>query len=65
MAGVLGLRLGGPRHYGGEIIGDPWLGDGSENASIPDIHRGLRVMAIACIYLFVLVGTGAAIDLWG
>src|SRR5258707_8311318 len=28
MAGALGLRLAGPRIYGGVLVGDPWMGGG-------------------------------------
>ena len=35
MAGALGLRLAGPRRYGGELVEDAWMGDGSAAAPQP------------------------------
>ena len=56
MAGVLGLRLAGPRRYRGVVTADPWLGDGAAEATPADIRRALRVYAGACLLLAVLVG---------
>ena len=56
MAGVLGLRLAGPRRYRGVVTADPWLGDGTVEATPADIRRALRVYAGACLLLAVLVG---------
>ena len=55
MAGVLGLRLAGPRRYRGVVTADPWLGDGAHEATAADIRRALRVYAGACLLLAVLV----------
>jgi adenosylcobinamide-phosphate synthase len=49
IAGALDLALAGPRRYGGEIVADPWLGDGKARAMPLDIHRALLVFAIACL----------------
>ncbi len=56
MAGVLGLRLAGPRRYRGVVTADPWLGDGAGEATTDDIRRALRVYIGACLLLAVLVG---------
>ena len=45
MAGALGLRLAGPRRYGGELVEDAWMGDGRAAATPADIRRALRVLA--------------------
>ena len=55
MAGVLDLRLGGPRRYRGAVTVDPWLGRGTAAATAADIRRGLRVYAGACLLLAVAV----------
>ena len=52
MAGVLGLRLNGPRHYGDVPTELPWLGDGREDATSDDIRAALWVYARACMLLF-------------
>ena len=43
MARLLGLRLAGPRVYGGTPIEDAWMGDGRAEATPDDIDRGLRL----------------------
>jgi adenosylcobinamide-phosphate synthase len=48
MAGALRLALAGPRRYGAETVADPWLGDGTQEATEADIRRGLRVYVAAC-----------------
>ena len=54
MAGVLGLKLAGPRRYGDEVIEDAWMGDGRENASPSDINRALRVYWSALTIIFLI-----------
>lgn len=49
MAGALGLRLAGPRIYGGVLIDDHWMGDGRREAHAADIGRALRVFRTACL----------------
>lgn len=43
MAAVLGLRLAGPRVYGGVQVPDAWMGDGRAEAGAADIRRALRL----------------------
>lgn len=59
MAGSLGLRLAGPRRYGGEIVDDAWMGDGTPEAISADIRRALTVLVRACILTFALLALGA------
>lgn len=49
MAGALGLALAGPRRYPEGLVADPWLGDGSARAGVPDISRGLQLYRLACL----------------
>ncbi len=60
LAGVLGIRLAGPRRYRGVVTADPWLGDGAVEVTAADIRRGLRVYVAACLLLAVLVGALSA-----
>jgi adenosylcobinamide-phosphate synthase len=48
-AGALDLALAGPRRYHGQLINDPWLGDGRARATVNDISRALRLYMIACV----------------
>ena len=43
MAAVLGLRLAGPRVYGGRVVEDAWMGDGRAAAGPGDIDRACGV----------------------
>ncbi|MEA1834151.1 adenosylcobinamide-phosphate synthase CbiB [Methylobacterium durans] len=54
MAGALGLRLAGPRVYGGERVTDSWMGDGRAEAGPEDIERAIRIYRTACALLFGL-----------
>jgi adenosylcobinamide-phosphate synthase len=47
MAGALGLRLAGPRSYGGVVVDDHWMGDGRAEATAEDINRALLIYRIA------------------
>ena len=48
MAGSLGLRLAGPRRYGGELVEDAWMGNGTPLATPADIGRALKILVRAC-----------------
>ncbi len=60
MAGVLGIRLSGPREYTDMIAGEPWIG-GGRDAQQTDITAALGVFVRACVLLFLLVMGGAVI----
>ncbi len=47
MAGALGLRLAGPRIYGGVLVDDAWMGDGRPEATARDIDRALVIYRVA------------------
>lgn len=48
MAGALGIALGGPRVYASGLVDDPYLhAEGRRPAAPRDIHRSLRVLAVA------------------
>jgi adenosylcobinamide-phosphate synthase len=49
MAGALGLKLAGPRVYGGVTVEDRWMGEGRAAADAGDIRRALRVYRTACL----------------
>lgn len=53
-AGALGLRLAGPRVYGGTAVEDAWMGDGRTTATPEDIRRALALFRRACLGLAVL-----------
>jgi adenosylcobinamide-phosphate synthase len=49
MAGALGLRLAGPRVYGGVPVPDRWMGSGRAEAGPKDIRRALGLYRTACL----------------
>ena len=51
-AGALGLKLAGPRVYGGERVEDAFMGDGRRAADADDIRRALRLYRAACAVQF-------------
>ncbi len=54
-AGALGLALGGPRRYGGDLVEGAWLGEGRARATTADIARALRLYTAACLVEATLV----------
>jgi adenosylcobinamide-phosphate synthase len=49
MAGALGLKLAGPRVYGGERVEDAYMGNGRREADAADIRAALRLYLCACL----------------
>ncbi|WP_336486274.1 adenosylcobinamide-phosphate synthase CbiB [Methylobacterium nigriterrae] len=63
MAGALGLRLAGPRVYGGRRVDDAWMGEGRAEAEPTDIERALGLYRRACLILLGLACAGASLAL--
>lgn len=61
MAGALGVRLAGPRAYGGVLVVDGWMGDGGREVTGADIGRALMVYRVACGVQAGVVGVLAAV----
>ena len=55
MAGALGLRLAGPRVYGGVEVDDHWMGDGRAEATPEDIDRALTIYRTAFVGTLMIV----------
>jgi adenosylcobinamide-phosphate synthase len=55
IAGALGLRLAGPRSYGGVTVQDAFMGEGRREAVAADIRSALRVYRRADGLLIALV----------
>lgn len=47
MAGALGLKLNGPKNYGGSLVDDAYMGDGRREATAKDIHNALSLAVTA------------------
>ena len=61
MAGALGLRLAGPRTYGGTRVDDAWMGDGRAEATPADVDRALALYRTACLSQGLAVAGLAAV----
>ncbi len=61
MAGALGLKLAGPRSYGGVAIPDAYMGGGRMDASAKDIGRALGLAKIAWLILFAAIAVCALV----
>lgn len=61
-AGALGLRLAGPRHYGGKTVDDAWMGDGRAEATQEDVRRAAGLLTRSCA---ALAGISALLYLVG
>ena len=57
MAGALGVRLGGPAWYDGEVSQRPALGDGRA-AEPADLTRALRIYLVACAIVWSILALG-------
>ena len=66
MAGALGLKLAGPRSYGGILVDDAFMGDGRREAAASDVYAALRLYRIAdALLIAVVAGAAAGIRLCG
>lgn len=54
VAGALGVRLGGPNTYFGELVEKPWIGDERREINQQDIRLTIRLMFIASAIALVL-----------
>ena len=64
MAGALGLRLAGPRVYGGVLVDDHWMGDGRAEATAQDIDRALMIYRTAFGGALLLVAALGLLVVW-
>jgi adenosylcobinamide-phosphate synthase len=55
VAGALGIKLAGPRHYAEGLVDDPYLNVDGRDATLADIRRVLRMLVTACTIQFVVL----------
>lgn len=55
MAGALGVRLSGPRSYGGKITEEPWLNASAPDPVASDLSAGLRLYRHAMVLMAALL----------
>ena len=55
MAGALQVKLQGTRVYpGGEVLDDPWIGEGTPDATPAHIRRSLHLFVLGCVICAVV-----------
>jgi adenosylcobinamide-phosphate synthase len=64
MAGALGLRLAGPRVYGGVLVDDHWMGDGRAEATAQDIDLALMIYRTAFGGALLLIAALGLLAVW-
>jgi adenosylcobinamide-phosphate synthase len=64
MAGALGLRIAGPRVYGGVLVDDHWMGDGRAEVTAQDIDRALMIYRTAFGGALLLVSALGLLTFW-
>lgn len=64
MAGALGVRLSGPRIYGGRPADEPWVGDGSPRIGPKELRQAIRLGDLVWLLAFVAVVGLCAFSLW-
>ncbi|VAV92011.1 Adenosylcobinamide-phosphate synthase [hydrothermal vent metagenome] len=55
VAGVLDIRLGGPRNYNGQLVDLPWMGDGRKELNADDIRKALRLYNQALVLFMIII----------
>jgi adenosylcobinamide-phosphate synthase len=63
MAGALGVAIGGPKTYSGELVAGAWLNPGGRPATPADVHRALGVYLGAAAIAFAGVSAAAFVVL--
>jgi adenosylcobinamide-phosphate synthase len=61
LAGALGIRLSGPRSYGGAISSEPWVNEGAPDPGAMDLGRGLNLYLAAVLALAGLMAVVALV----
>ena len=61
---VHGLKLAGPRAYGGVMVEDAYMGDGRREAGAADIRAALRLFVRACAIEFAALVAVAVLLSW-
>lgn len=54
MAGALGMRLGGPSTYGGEVVGKPFIGDETSPDAKAAHRRAMGITAVSSTFALIL-----------
>jgi adenosylcobinamide-phosphate synthase len=64
MAGALGLYLGGPNYYGGQLIDKPVIGAGGQQATKESVDKALKLVKVSTILALALAVLVEGLMLW-
>jgi adenosylcobinamide-phosphate synthase len=59
LAGALGIRIAGPRSYGGIVSETAWMGSGRAELDVYDLRKGLALYRAACAVQAIALATAA------
>lgn len=62
IAGALGVLLGGPSTYQGEVVDKPFLGDAQNQLTLKSIDTAVKIVYVTAL-LFLICGIGAVLCL--
>ncbi|MCE7910487.1 MAG: hypothetical protein DCC43_05255 [Candidatus Brocadia sp.] len=62
MAGALGVQLGGPSTYQGEVVDKPLIGDAHNHLTVNSIDHAVKILYITAV-LFLISGIGVVLCL--
>ncbi len=57
-AGALGVKLGGPNYYHGQLVEKPYIGQRCKDAQTADIDRANLMMILCCLLWFAAIWAG-------
>ena len=64
-AGALGVRLGGPNVYDGQVVDKPWIGAALNDVKPADIARaGVLMLTTAILAMLLFWGLGGLMHFW-
>ena len=55
LAGAIGVRVSGPRSYGGRLTEEPWVNGDAPDPDAEAIYKGLRIYAASIVLLALLL----------
>ncbi|TVL99306.1 MAG: cobalamin biosynthesis protein CobD [Candidatus Brocadia sp. WS118] len=62
IAGALGVQLGGPSTYQGEVVDKPFIGDAQDHLTVTSIDTAVTIMYVTSV-LFLICGIGVVLCL--
>lgn len=55
MAGLLNIRLGGPRYYDGNYSDNPWFHETGQDANLTHLKQGINLYIVSCLLMLLFM----------